>query len=268
MSMKTDCFYANIANFVISISIRTKKDSIPSDIKNRLTEYLKGFLVKKSPKTDFSIDIIDTNYDKVDYLVKKNKGENDVYVKLFTIYQNKIVTFNGINSYTFDFILRNIIMDLLNKTNSFLIHASSCLYNNKAYVFFADNGGGKSTIIKLLKQWSIPLTDDLAILKKEGSNFYLYKVPFICKNPIKGDLIKYKIGGFYFLNKSKDFALKKLEINKDNEYLMKLTKQIYNFKNEKIIKYLYFQNRKKIYTLHFNLKTEDILANYTRIFKG
>jgi hypothetical protein len=58
-----------------------------------------------------------------------------------------------------------------------LIHAAGIISKRKGYVFFGHSGSGKTTISRLSLDRTV-LSDDLVIVKKRGSKFWLYDLPF------------------------------------------------------------------------------------------
>lgn len=58
-----------------------------------------------------------------------------------------------------------------------LLHACGVISNGKGFVFFGPSGSGKTTVARLSLDRTV-LSDDLVIIKKSGSVFRLYGVPF------------------------------------------------------------------------------------------
>lgn len=83
----------------------------------------------------------------------------------------------------------------------FLLHASSCIINKKAYLFMAPSGSGKSTIIKRFMDEEI-LSDDIAVLQKKGTRFYVFTSPLDNKTFEITTLKKSFLYKIYFLKQA------------------------------------------------------------------
>ncbi|MBQ3235333.1 MAG: hypothetical protein IJA97_04140 [Clostridia bacterium] len=79
-------------------------------------------------------------------------------------------------------ILRKLSNILLQDYNAMLFHGSTVKYNDKAYIFTAPSGTGKSTHTKLLKEYLgdkiTYINDDKPILKVEGDGVMVYGSPW------------------------------------------------------------------------------------------
>ena len=88
------------------------------------------------------------------------------------------VDFRGVrNEYALDSLLRVLLSWELLSHNGFLLHASTVLRNGKAYVFTGRSGAGKSTVASLSPVGSV-FTDEISLLRKEGSEWRAYGTPF------------------------------------------------------------------------------------------
>ncbi len=260
--------YAQIGPFFIQIILKDTQSSVSQDIFLRISSYLDGFIVKKlSSKPDSIIEIIEDQKSKTNFITLQKGKRIEIYIKNFTIAsKNKIITYNGISTYAFDFILKRVISELLYRNNLFFVHASACLYNNKAYLFFGKNGAGKSTIVTLLSEVAQPLADDYGIITKEHNNYYFYQTPFICKNRIKGNSKKHKIKRLFFLRKATEFSIKRTTYYEDESNILKLFNQIINKYNKKELVAFFYHFRSNQYDLSFSLDKEELIANAHKIF--
>lgn len=92
--------------------------------------------------------------------------------------------------------------------NFFFLHASAFVKNNKAYIFAAPSGGGKTTIIKRINRNQF-LADDVVIIKKIKNQLFVYSSPFE-KKATPSIREKVPIVAIYFLHQSKNNAIKNL----------------------------------------------------------
>lgn len=104
--------------------------------------------------------------DIIEFIIKKP------YQFTIVLSKERLVYHGNIN-----YILRSIISYCLLSKNIILLHASSCRYQGKGYVFTGRSGFGKTTIIKKVLLSNI-YSNDTAIVKKYGNNFILYPSPF------------------------------------------------------------------------------------------
>ena len=267
--MKIKKIYTKIGPFYILIVIKDMQSLVSQEIFSRLITYLTGFIIKNSSlKPDFTIEIIESSSSKRDFLTIEQNKRIKVYLKNFVwVPHNKVITYNGISIYAFDFILRRIIAFLLYKNDFFFIHTSACLYRKKAYLFLGKNGAGKSTIIKLLHPISKPLVDDFGIIAKKQNNYYFYQTPLICKNPIKGSYKKYEIQRLFFIFQANSFSIKPLTLHEKKESIIKLFRNsvLNNIDNDSLLCFIN-KFQKNLYQLNFTLNRSELIKNKVKIF--
>lgn len=140
----------------------------------------------------FKIDIKKTDF--YSFILKKNTENSGVlfYPKKAQFYIVNGVLMAFIEHFTF---FKNI----------FFLHASSFIKNDKAYLFCGPSGTGKTTIIKAINQKQV-LSDDIAVLKKIGKNFFIFPSPF--------DNVKHKNYHFKGYHIHKIFFLKQSDKTK------------------------------------------------------
>lgn len=261
--------YTQIGPFCIQIIFKDIQSPVSQDILLRISSYLDGFIIKEpSSKPNFNIEIIEEQNNKINFVNLQRGSQVEIYIKNFIVVtsKQKIITYNGISTYAFDFILKRVISELAYRNNLFFVHTSACLYNNKSYLFFGKNGAGKSTIVKLLSDVAQPLADDFGIIAKEQNNYYFYQTPFICKNHIKGNSKKNKIQRLFFLRKAHEFSIKPITYYKDKRNITRLFNQMLNKYNSKEIFNFLYHFRSNYYTLNFNLDKKVLIANAYKIF--
>lgn len=70
-----------------------------------------------------------------------------------------------------------VLFQIITKKNSLALHASSIIYEGEAYVFFGHSGKGKTTLSKLWEKHAKIIHDDIVIITKEASDFYVHNAP-------------------------------------------------------------------------------------------
>ncbi len=137
--------------------------------------------------------------DKLLSILLQFNGEKEAY----TTYQ--------ISVFEFQLVLRAVIFRLLVNKKMLMLHASAVEIDGKAYIFLGNPGAGKSTAMKLLSTKYHALADDSVLISEEKGEFYFHQTPFHEKEAwIKRGSKKYPLGGVFFVNKSKEFYIKKI----------------------------------------------------------
>ena len=240
--------YLSVAGFLLKINFHPTK--VISE-KNKFIEMIltdfRGFVYKPGKNIitpDFFIEVRPP-----DSYMFINK-EINAFTKLYTRSdsKNKISTYYSISCYQFRIILMKILDDLL-AGNGFIVHCSAVKLNNKAVLFFANSGGGKSTVSLFLSRYYKVLADDSGIIRKNRGNYYFYQSPNLEKNDfIIKNSNRYDLTAVFLLNKApyykivkkqkKQFIFKKISeqllgvcVTLDNKIKMKfLLKMSYEFK--------------------------------------
>lgn len=182
-----------------------------------------GFISKKSsPDTALTIEF----REGIDVEIIFRKQEKTYYYETIRFEgKNTVVSYYRIGPALFSFVLKQLLLRVLGDHDCFMLHTSSVLIDGKAFLFMANSGGGKSTIMKFLTHKYQSLADDSVIIRRENSRFYLYQTPMVEKEWwIKKTSDRYEIGGLYFINKAKFFEER--EIATGSEKLMKLMNQL------------------------------------------
>ncbi len=105
------------------------------------------------------------------------------------------------------------IFNCLVQIHMFFLHASVVVVNNEAYVFCAQNGGGKSTHAKLWIKYfgtkAYSFCDDRPIIGLIGNDLYVWSSPW---SKVSNEHIqkKVKVHGIYILKKAIENKIKKL----------------------------------------------------------
>jgi hypothetical protein len=83
-----------------------------------------------------------------------------------------------LNPYAIDSVLRIVHSLVLSTEGGFLLHASSAVRNNRAFLFTGPSGAGKSTIAKLAPSDATVLTDEISYVRRVGGEYVAYGTPF------------------------------------------------------------------------------------------
>jgi hypothetical protein len=183
------------------LSIIVKFADIPIQIIGKSKADLSFLRIKYS---DYLIYKCTTETAKV-YLIKARKYQIIKKSKIFLLYSPIIRD----NFAKFNIYLRRIFLYLINRNNGFILHASSILKNNSAYIFCGPAGAGKSTIRKLFPD-CISLGDDSALMRKIDDKYYLFGSPFYQTSNISYPNSRIKNKHVYIIHKSNKIRLKDL----------------------------------------------------------
>jgi len=106
--------------------------------------------------------------------------------------------------------LKNLYSALILLGDGLMLHAAGVVKDDRAYIFFAPSGGGKSTVAGLSSNYTI-LTDDLVAVRRANGSFHAYSTPFWGSKRDEGRGISssFKIGGLFKLVKDNRVYLKR-----------------------------------------------------------
>lgn len=180
--------------------------NIEMDIKYDLTKQLaQDYLVREgSLCSDFTIAIIDEQIDHYTKLfgtdLYKDRCE---YVLIGSTFNKKILDFDAI-----------------------MLHSSAVVVDNKAYIFSADSGVGKSTHtalwLELLGEKAYIINDDKPVIRYLDGKLYVYGSPFSGKNFINRNA-RAEIGGICFIERAEQNFIDSIKVQKAIPLMLKQT---------------------------------------------
>jgi len=244
---------------IVDISVRVvlfpqKNLILKKKLIKEIGYYYKGFIVDRTNNIYFTINIKNIGDYRSQEIVSVNKI---IYFSFYNKTNNRIDTNYYISIFQFQVLLRNIYEEYL-LSKGFIMHASANIINNKAYVFLAESGGGKSTITKILSKQNCPsVADDNIIIYFKRNKFRLYQAPIIDKTiRSKSNYKNYPINKIFFIKKSTTTFTKK--INNTSKILLLLLKQVFikkkfDYTGRKTVKILInFVENNNFYFLSFS----------------
>lgn len=193
-------------------------------------------------KADIEIIISD---EKMDNLAKKHPHltkDEVAYLAIGTVFYIKVGAFGGI-----------------------LVHSSCIKYKDKAYLFTADSGTGKSTHTSLWKKVFGNeveyINDDKPVLREIDGVWYAFGTPWSGKTDLNSN-ISAPVGGIVFLNRGDKNTIRKLSPSKD-EVAPKFMKQTVKPTDIKNIDFLYknadnLLGKVPLYELFCNISEEAV----------
>lgn len=265
--------YLKIAGFFLKINFRTRNDAANKIKRHFLSNYKSFILKKKIKKVNYSIELIERDNKKEISINQFLKTENNVLIRLYSIRtkndsliklysedkkRKKISIMLPVSSDEIEFILRHIFYKLLKANHSFFMHLAAVIHKGEAYLFLGDSKAGKSTLVKLLKKYMLPICDDRGIIKKEKDLYYLYQSQYKEKNSYQKNSNGFKINKIFFLKKSINFKIQKIPSINLTLLLKYVANQALINKNSKDLFNFIFQHKEKFYYLYFSNKDKDL----------
>lgn len=186
--------------------------------------------------------------------------------KLTSIYETtsskNASIFYHISDHQIDLVFVDILKRLLIEKGDFILHASTILANNKAYLFTGKSGIGKSTIASIFLGTYTCIGDDLICIRKDKSRYVAYSLPL--KTKIKKTAVTpggYEITAVYFLKQSKNCTITKERSG--DKVLDNLLPQVIlqkKHRNKIIHNVLNFIKGIRHYTYYFSLNRDKVLS--------
>jgi hypothetical protein len=103
------------------------------------------------------------------------------------------------NPYSIDAVLRIVHTLVLARHGGFLVHASSCIRNRRAFLFAGVSGAGKTTISRLAPPDANVLTDEISYVRKESDGYVAYGTPFAGDLARPGENLRAPLAAVYLL---------------------------------------------------------------------
>ena len=161
---------------------------------------------------------------------------------------------------------RNIL-----KHNGILLHSSCVVEDNKAYLFSAPSGTGKSTHTSLwleVFEDAYILNDDKPAIIYKDNILYAAGTPFSGKHDISKNLL-IPIKGICFIERSKENWIKEIDSNQAIFEILNQTERVpYEEDMNLILEHISnIVTNTKIYKLGCNISTEAVYTSYNKMSK-
>ncbi len=258
-------FYIQSAGFYFKLVFtpwKPKNNKGFTNLNLLIQEYFNPNLINIAPnnfhtvvfeqKTPFFITRPQKNKSESHYLLFASKKESTTY------------TYQHISLSQFFYLFIDIIHDLLVKNHGFIIHASSVIYENKAYIFTAKPGGGKTTTAQKIVKNTRQFSDDALIIRKIKNKYWCFQPPFDSKMNYHKDPLGYKVAGIFFVKKNKPFKISPVEPTERN--FKSLVQQVWTKKitGKEVKDVLNFFKKNKFFFLERNLRgiSPSLLSTY------
>ena len=156
------------------------------------------------------------------------------------------------------------------KLGGFMLHSSAIVVNNKAYLFSADSGTGKSTHTKLWQKCfgdeAIIINDDKPAIRIENGKCYAYGTPFSGKSDENLNL-KVPLQAICLLERGKENSIDLIPVKKAIPLILK---QTILPKNQDTINHFFDMldivlTKTPIYQMKCNISKEAALMAYDKM---
>jgi len=176
---------------------------------------------------------VDVTFQNNRFLIRRPdlEGEIDLVNRVAKVSNREAI-------YSFDSFLRICYSLILVQESGFLLHAASVVRDGQGYVFMGRSGSGKSTIAAYSSQYLV-LSDEISLVRKIGSHYFIYSTPFWGEQEIKGENFYAPLQGIYQLKKGLQPLSKKLP---RRDSLVRLMENTLFFSREPFLTKQLFQN--------------------------
>lgn len=199
--MRHSSLYLSFAGFNIKFNFHQTEyiQEAQFFIKTFKTYFRENLLVgNKVKKTDFIIDIVST----LSLSLSRMMGDNFIeYYNLYPKKKNRIITYYSVSPAQIVVLLRYIVSELV-RESGFILHASSVILDNECRAFSAPSGTGKTTIIRLLKPYAQPFSDDELVIRQIKGGYHCYQLPTFYKHSyVRKSPFGYPLKHIYYLKR-------------------------------------------------------------------
>jgi len=128
------------------------------------------------------------------------------FLIVFNLFHKEIIFFakeNGLKYLGYRQLSPELFSPFFASRGEFLLHSSGVVRDDKAALFLAPDGGGKTTVAKSVPTAAV-LCDDQAIIKNEPPRFFAYPTPW---GKINGRQVGAPVQGLFFIEKAGSFRI-------------------------------------------------------------
>lgn len=204
------------------------------------------------------------------------EGEPDMVIKLDRAFiEEKHKQYPHISSDECEYIWTGYeFCKKLLELSGFMLHSSAVAYENKAYLFSAPSGTGKSTHTEIWqrvfgKENAVIINDDKPVIKQEGESFYVYGTPWSGKGD-KNLNIKIPLQGICFLQRGEENQIHRISAK---DAIMKVLNQTVRPPEANVMNSLLnlldgLLTNVPVYSLSCNMEDEAAIVSYNGMKDG
>lgn len=262
---KTYTLYISTCGFNFQIKFLNSFKSRTRDIYvNTFISKYANFLLKTEPSPLDCIISFKEPPKESSYFLKIGRQ------KLTSIYEtslpNNAYIYYHISDYQIDLIIVDVIKRLLIEKKDFILHASTILINDRAFLFTGRSGIGKTTMATFLKPMYKCIGDDLICIRKKATKYIAYSLPLRTKvRKLNLTAKGYEIKSIFSLKQTRKCTI--IKENNKSQILSKFLSQIILHETHKktiISNILCLSSRVDYYQFNFSLNKEEVC----RVFRN
>jgi len=189
----------------VTLALRSGDGSFRRMVEDRYRDFVRS---SSSPQIEFDVDLFDfSEAGSSDDHLEVRIHDGNWFLKRgdFQACCNPAAGTGRIRQscspYAVDSLLRIVHSLVLAKQRGFLVHASSAIRKNRAFIFSGVSGAGKTTISRLAPPDVTLLTDEISYVRRNGDNYLACGTPFAGELGRPGANASAPISDFYFLEK-------------------------------------------------------------------
>lgn len=166
--------------------------TVNMDAKGKTVAQAEKYLTKKSDIADITLTY---NPESCEHIIEKHpelSEESCIYILLGKFFADGLLDYNGL-----------------------VLHSSAVMYENKAYLFSADSGTGKSTHTSLWKKCfngADIINDDKPAIRLIDGIFYAYGTPFSGSTPINKN-VRVPLKAICFIERAEKNSIERMTNN-------------------------------------------------------
>lgn len=216
---------------------------VPIQVRSESPEFVQmlearysGFLAPEArPIVELDVELVPPRIitDEDDIAVRFTSGQwvierSDLRAELEpALHRGRVV--QSANPYAIDTVLRIIHSLVLAQSGGLLVHAASCVRNDKAFLFSGVSEAGKTTISSLAPADATLLTDEISYLQRDGNRFIAHGTPFAGELARPGENVQAPLSVLYLLRKGPENFIEPL---KDSEAIRLLMGNVLFFAHD------------------------------------
>jgi hypothetical protein len=129
-------------------------------------------------------------------------------------------------SYVVDRGINQALQVFQEELDAIILHAASVVIEDRAYLFTAPSGGGKSTISRLAGSKGFKVMgDDLCVVRREDGRFFARVYP--CSGAFNDESETKEVGGVFLLDKSRSNRVRQLKASEAVSRIMPEATSLY-----------------------------------------
>ncbi|OGG16742.1 hypothetical protein A3D78_01440 [Candidatus Gottesmanbacteria bacterium RIFCSPHIGHO2_02_FULL_39_14] len=225
----------------------------------QITNAYEGFRIEKISKIDQKIEV----HFRLPVIYPTTISIKGSSLIFFEEKENLIITSAHLSLYQFSFLLLTLLQRLLSNNQGFILHTSASVINGRVCLFLAPSGGGKTTVIRLLRRKFTPLANDSVAVRWENKKYFIYQTPLLedFKPKIKNTVRTYPLGKLFLLEKAQDIKI--VSLKKSSGLIKKVFPQIRitnKINKEQLTLFLRFMENNNFFRLYFRKKESELLT--------